>query len=47
MKFGRFVSLLSFSRLQGWALPTGEGPAVRNYDLRTEGREPELHAIIP
>lgn len=36
-----------FSRLQGWALPTGEGPAVRNYDLRTEGREPELHAIIP
>lgn len=23
------------------------GPAVRNYDLRTEGREPELHAIIP
>jgi hypothetical protein len=47
MKFGRFVSLLSFSRLQDWALSTGQGPAVRNYDVRTEGGEPEVHAIIP
>jgi hypothetical protein len=47
MKFSRFVSLLPFSQLQGWALSTGEGPAVRNYDVRTEGGEAELHAIIP
>lgn len=24
-----------------------QGRVVRNYDVRTEGREPELHAIIP
>lgn len=47
MKFGRFVSLLSFFSTSRLGFTYRGGPAVRNYDLRTEGREPELHAIIP